>query len=96
MQPLVLALMEEAIAVAAAHGFTGLTADPPADLAAGMTLQHKPSMLQDLERGRPMEIDSQLAILRDFARQVGVATPVLERLLPILMLRARSAGCYPA
>lgn len=96
LQPLVTALMEEAMAVAAAHGFTGLTANPKADLASGMKLQHRPSMLQDLERGRAMEIDSQLTIMRDFARQAGVATPVLERLLPILMLRARSAGCYPA
>jgi 2-dehydropantoate 2-reductase len=96
LQPLVVALMEETIAVAVAHGFTGLTANPQADLAAGTKLQHKPSMLQDLERGRPMEIDSQLAILRDFARQSGTPTPILDRLLPILMLRARTAGGYPA
>jgi len=96
LQPLVTALMEEAVAVAAAHGFTGLSANPQADLASGMKLQHKPSMLQDLERNRAMEIDSQLAILRDFARQAKVVTPVLDRLLPILMVRARSAGSYPS
>jgi 2-dehydropantoate 2-reductase len=96
LQPLVIALMQETIEVAAAHGFTGLSANPQADLASGVKLQHKPSMLQDLERSRAMEIDSQLTILRDFARQAGVATPVLERLLPILMVRARTAGSYSA
>jgi 2-dehydropantoate 2-reductase len=96
LQPLVRALMYETITVAAAHGFSGLTANPQADLEAGAKLQHKPSMLQDLERRRVMEIDSQLAVLRDFARQSGVATPILDRLLPILMLQARVAGCYPA
>ncbi len=94
LQPMVIALMSETIALAAAHGFTGLTADPQVDLATGMKLRHTPSMLQDLERGRPMEIDSQLAILRDFAQQSGTPTPVLDRLLPILMLRARTAGSY--
>lgn len=96
LQPLVTALMQEAVAVAAAHGFTGLSANPVADLASGMKLQHKPSMLQDLERGRAMEIDSQLTIIRDFARQANVPTPILDRLLPMLMLRARAAGSYPA
>jgi len=96
LRQLAVALMNEAMAVAAAHGFTGLAADPQADVAAAARLQHKPSMLQDLELGRPMEIDSQLAIVRDLARQGGVAIPVLERLLPILMLRARTAGSYPA
>lgn len=95
LQPLVIALMQETIAVAAAHGFTGLTANPQTDLAMGMKLQHKPSMLQDLERGRPMEIDSQLTIVRDFARQSGIPTPILDRLLPILILRARNAGAFP-
>jgi 2-dehydropantoate 2-reductase len=96
LQQLAIALMNEAMAVAAAHGFSGLAADPRADVASAAKLQHKPSMLQDLELGRPMEIDGQLAIVRDFARQSDVATPVLERLLPILMQRARTAGSYAA
>jgi 2-dehydropantoate 2-reductase len=96
LRQLAIALMNEATAVGAAHGFDCLAADPQADVAAAAKLQHKPSMLQDLELGRPMEIDSQLAIVHDFARQGGVATPTLERLLPILMLRARTAGSYPA
>ncbi|MGE0660977.1 MAG: ketopantoate reductase C-terminal domain-containing protein, partial [Reyranellaceae bacterium] len=88
------ALMRETAAVAAAHGFADLLPDPAEALRAGMGLHHKPSMLQDLERGRAMEIDSQLAILRDFARQAKVSTPVLDTVLPMLIVRARTAGCY--
>jgi len=91
---LAVALMRETAAVAAAHGFADLLPDPADALRAGMGLHHKPSMLQDLERGRSMEIDTQLAILRDFARQAKVATPVLDTVLPMLMVRARTAGCY--
>lgn len=88
------ALMRETASVAEAHGFPGLLADPAEALRMGLSLHHKPSMLQDLERGRAMEIDSQLAILLDLARQAKVAMPVMEKLLPMLKLRARTAGCY--
>jgi 2-dehydropantoate 2-reductase len=88
------ALMRETASVAEAHGFPGLLADPTEALRMGLALHHKPSMLQDLERGRAMEIDSQLAILLDLARQAKVAMPVMEKLLPMLKLRARTAGCY--
>ena len=86
------ALMRETLAVAAAHGFGGMddaAAEPP-----GGRLPVKPSMLQDLERGRPMEIDTQIAIVRDFGRGTGVPTPALDAVLPLLALRARVAGCY--
>lgn len=91
---LAMALMRETVAVATAHGFHGVLEDPAQALEANRRLHHKPSMLQDLERGRAMEIDSQLAVLRDLARQAKVATPVLDTVLPILMMRARGAGCY--
>lgn len=93
---LAMALMRETAAIAQAHGFKNLLPDPAEALRAGFNLHHKPSMLQDLERGRAMEIDTQLAILRDLARQAGVATPVLDTVLPMLIVRARTAGCYPA
>lgn len=91
---LALAIMRETRAVAAAHGFHDVMNDPNEALQMGLKLHHKPSMLQDLERGRAMEIDSQLNILRDLARQASVPTPVLDAVLPMLILRARTAGCY--
>lgn len=92
-QELVLALRRETIAVAAAQGFADIGIDLTRQRASVRTT-HKPSILQDLERGRPMEIDAQLVAVQELARQGGVATPVLDTLLPLVILRARLAGCY--
>ncbi|HVV92185.1 MAG TPA: 2-dehydropantoate 2-reductase [Hyphomicrobiales bacterium] len=88
-----LALMGEAHAVALAHGFADLGFDPEAVRRRPNTTPHKTSMLQDLERGRPMEIPSQFGALKAMALQTGVATPTLDVVLPLLRLRARLAGC---
>ncbi len=89
-------MVEDGIAVAAAHGFTELGVDAAKLVTPGQGSAHKPSMLQDLERGRPLEVDSMLAIVQDFARAAGVATPTLDTVLPLLMLMARERGLYPA
>lgn len=89
---LVLALFREALAVAAAHGFAFPEVDPAAVLAPGDHVpDHKPSMLQDLERGRPVEADAIVAIVRDLARDAGVATPAIDLVLPLLLRRAAVA-----
>lgn len=93
-QELALAIMGEAFAVARAHGVDGLQFDVARQRANPAKSDHKPSMLQDLERGRVMEIDSAFLALQDLARGAGVATPVLDTLAPILQMRARTAGCY--
>lgn len=56
---------------------------------------HKTSMLQDLERGRPMEIDALLGAAVELARLVGVPTPNCDAVLALVRQRARLAGCYP-
>ena len=86
------ALRRETLAVAAAQGYPGITLEPG---RAASPLPIKPLMLQDLERRRPMEIQTQLAIVQDLGRAAGVATPMLDTLLPLLVLRARVAGCLP-
>ena len=53
---------------------------------------HKTSMLQDLERGRPMEIDALVAAVAELGRLVGVPTPTLDVVLALVRLRARHAG----
>ncbi len=88
------AIHREAAAVAEAHGFEGFAEEAETLYLPGTRLRHKPSMLQDLERGRPMEIDTMLAIVQDFARQSGVATPRIDTLLPLVCARAEIAGCY--
>ena len=55
---------------------------------------HKTSMLQDLERGRPMEIDALLTVVQEMGRLVGVETPTIDVVLPLVQQRARIAGCY--
>lgn len=88
------ALFLEGCAVAAAHGIEGLKdeADEVVRPGAG-ALQH-PSMRQDLDLRRPMEIDSLLSIVQDFARQADVPVPTLDTILALVKLRARIAGCY--
>jgi 2-dehydropantoate 2-reductase len=55
---------------------------------------HKTSMLQDLERGRPMEIDALLGAVVELGGLTGVAMPVSTMILALVRERARSAACY--
>jgi 2-dehydropantoate 2-reductase len=59
-----------------------------------MKLAHRPSILQDLEAGRPMEIDALYTVPLEMARMVGVATPTLDLLVSLIKVRARAAGLY--
>jgi 2-dehydropantoate 2-reductase len=88
-----LRLMQEATAIAQALG-----ADPTTDHAKRIgnqrTMDHKPSILQDLERGRPMEIDGMFDAPLALAHRAGVQVPTLELLVALCKLRARAAGLY--
>jgi len=55
---------------------------------------HKTSMLQDLERGRPMEIDALLGVVVEFAELTGLPAPTCRTVLHLVRARARAAGCY--
>jgi len=55
---------------------------------------HKTSMLQDLERGRNMEIDALLTVVQEIGRMVSVPTPAIDIVLALVQQRARAAGCY--
>ena len=57
---------------------------------------HKTSMLQDLERGRPMEIDALLGAVVELGELVGRPVPTCRHVLALVRERARQAGCYPA
>ena len=56
--------------------------------------EHKTSMLQDLERSRPMEIDALVTSVQEMARVVGVQTPYIDAVLALVQQRGREAGCY--
>lgn len=55
---------------------------------------HKTSMLQDLEMGRPMEIDAIVGAVSELGRLTGIETPTIDRILGLVRQRARIAGCY--
>jgi 2-dehydropantoate 2-reductase len=57
---------------------------------------HKPSMLQDYERGRPMEIEAQLKAPLELARAARVATPTLDALVALAAHKAAAKGLYVA
>ena len=61
---------------------------------AGKVGAHKTSMLQDLERGRPMEIDALVGVVAEFGRLTGVATPTIDTVLALVRQRAEMAGTY--
>ena len=55
---------------------------------------HRTSMLQDLDPGRPMEIDALVASVQELGRVTGVPTPTIDTVLGLIRLRARTAGLY--
>lgn len=55
---------------------------------------HKTSMLQDLERGRPMEIDAMLGAVVELGDLTSHAMPTCRAILGLVRERARRAGCY--
>jgi 2-dehydropantoate 2-reductase len=77
------ALAREAAAVAAAAGITLPYPDPVAYVGdvVRATAANRSSMLQDLERGRPTEIDAINGEVLRLGRELGVATPENERVL---------------
>ncbi len=84
---------EEARAIAAALGIV-LPDHHVARVAAG-NMAHKPSILQDLELGRPMEIDALFEAPLQLARLTGTPTPQLDLLVGLVKQAARAAGLYP-
>ncbi len=64
-------------------------------LAGGAAVgAHKTSMLQDLELGRPMEIDALVTVVQELGKLVEVATPTIDVVLALIRQRARVAGTY--
>ena len=64
------------------------------DGAAGVGA-HKTSMLQDLERGRAMEIDALVTAVQELGRLAEVPTPYIDCVLALVQQRARVSGLYP-
>ena len=54
----------------------------------------KPSMLQDVEAGRSVELDALVTVVRELGELTGVATPFTDALLGLARLRTRQLGLY--
>ncbi|KAF1021628.1 MAG: hypothetical protein GAK30_01688 [Paracidovorax wautersii] len=86
-----LALAQEIAAIAQASGWplpadTVRTAANPPSLG----VNQRPSMLQDALLGRPIETEAILGQPQAFARQLGIQTPALDVVLPLLRGLGRS------
>ena len=55
---------------------------------------HRTSMLQDLDAGRPMEIDALVRSVQELGRITRTPTPTIDAVLALVTLRARVAGLY--
>jgi 2-dehydropantoate 2-reductase len=89
-------MMVEAQAVAEKLGITfAIDVDTRIEGAANVGA-HKTSMLQDLEQGRPMEIDALTGVVAELGRLVDVPTPTIDTVYALVVQRAKEAGCYPA
>ena len=88
--PLARALAAEAAAVARAEGVD--PGDPWAavEAAAQATAANRNSMLQDLDAGRPTEIDAISGAILHRAHARGIAVPVTEMVLRLVRARERS------
>jgi 2-dehydropantoate 2-reductase len=95
LRALCIAAMREAKAVSEALGVVIPEAMIERRLdAAGKAAGHKMSMLQDLERGKSMEIDALVTAVQELGRLTGVATPTIDLLLALVQERAEQAGLY--
>jgi len=88
------AMMLEAQAIAAALGVRfPIDVDRRIDGAAAVGA-HRTSMLQDLEAGRPLEIDALVTAVAELGALVGLPTPSIDTVLGLVRLRARVSGLY--
>jgi 2-dehydropantoate 2-reductase len=88
------AIMREVLAIGRAVGVDA-DIDPEARIDMARALgRFKTSMLQDLEAGKPLEIDGLLAGTLEIARKAGVRAPFTESLYGLIRVRAQATGQY--
>ena len=85
----------EGLAIAEALGVDVAAAPQrPGGGHASGAQSHKPSILQDYERGRPMEVEAQLMAPLALGRAAKIATPTLDILVPLVAAKAAARGLY--
>jgi 2-dehydropantoate 2-reductase len=85
-------MMDEARRVAEALGVIfSVDAESRMDMAKKVGA-HRTSMLQDVEAGRPTELDALLGAVIELGRLTGVATPALNLVYDLTKFRCRAAS----
>ena len=87
-------LTREGTAVALAHGVIVAEGTVPPGPPTKFPPQHKPSIFQDYEKRRPMEIEAILKTPLAFARAAGIETPAIETIAALAAHRATKHGLY--
>ena len=88
------AIMREVLAIGRAVGVDA-DIDPEARIDMARVLgKFKTSMLQDMEAGKPLEIDGLLAGTLEIAQKAGVRAPFTESLFGLIRVRAAATGQY--
>ena len=86
-------ISDEGGALALAYGHDLQTSSEARIRRSGM-IAHKPSILQDLELGRAMEIDALFTVPLAMAREKGVPMPTFELCARLATQAATAAGLY--
>lgn len=61
---------------------------------ASNIIGHKPSTLQDIEAGRPLEIDPIMSAVIEIANKLNIETPALQNVTALLKLQAEKLRLY--
>ena len=90
------AMMDEGERVANALGIRFALDSETRINGAGAVGAHKSSTLQDLEQGRPLEINALTLAISEVGRLVGIETPTIDLVYALVRQRAVTLGCMPA
>jgi 2-dehydropantoate 2-reductase len=56
---------------------------------------HRTSMLQDKDKGRPLEVDALVTAVQEMGRIANVETPYIDLILALVQQMGRSHNIYP-
>jgi 2-dehydropantoate 2-reductase len=90
-----LSVMREAAAIGAKIGCPIAQSGEDRNAVTRQLGAFKTSMLQDVEAGKPVEIDALVSAAREIGEKTGEPTPNIETLLGLARLHARTRGLYP-
>ena len=90
-----LAAMAEASAIGTAIGCPIAQSGEDRIAIARKLGAFKTSMLQDVEAGKPVELDALVTVVREIGERAGIATPNIDALLGLARVQAQVRRLYP-